>query len=130
VIVDTSALLAVLFDEPEAPAFADMMTTSLVGVGAPTLAETAIVLQSRLAAGRAEHVLGRLMATIDAEVIPFSADHWQVSLHAFRRYGRGRHPAALNFGDCLSYAVATRAAQPLLAKGADFPLTDVALVAY
>jgi ribonuclease VapC len=85
-IVDTSALLAVLLDEPEASTFADVMTaSSVVGVGAPTLAETAIVLQSRLATERAEVVLERLLATIHAEVIPFASGHWQLALHAFRR---------------------------------------------
>jgi ribonuclease VapC len=62
-------------------------------------------------------------------VIPFGEDHWQEALTAFDRFGKGRHPADLNYGDCLTFATARVARQPLLAVGNDFPLTDLNLAA-
>lgn len=64
----------------------------------------------------------------DVLVIPFGTNHWTVAVDAFLRYGRGRHRAALNFGDCLTYATAKLAGEPLLCLGNDFALTDLPLV--
>ncbi len=69
--------------------------------------------------------LERFIAAIGAEIIPFTRDHLNVAMDAFLRFGRGRHPAALNFGDCMSYAVARLAGMPLLYTGADFAKTDI-----
>jgi ribonuclease VapC len=127
VILDTSAILAVLYDEPEQDELLEKIGASdQVGVGAPTLAETAIV----LCGARGEIGLSHLADFIeraDTVVVSFEAAHWRSAVDAWLRYGKGRHPAALNFGDCLAYATAQVAAQPLLCKGDDFAKTDLAL---
>lgn len=99
----------------------------VIGVGAPTLAETGIVLTARLwVTGRS--LLARLMQESGAETIPCTAAHWPIAVAAFTCYGKGRHPAALNFGDCLTYAIWRLAARPLLCVGDDFPQIDVEVV--
>ena len=126
-ILDSSAIVAILLDEPERTHLLDRIDAAdVVGVGAPTLVEAGVVLSSRL--GRdASTILDRFVATIDAEIVPFTATHWVEALTAWSRFGHARHPAALNFGDCLAYAVARVAQRPLLAKGHDFPQTDLEL---
>jgi ribonuclease VapC len=127
VILDSSAIVAILLDEPERPQLLNRIDAAdIVGVGAPTLVEAGVVLSARL--GRdASAVLDRFIAAIDAEIVPFTAAHRHEALAAWSHFGRGRHPAALNFGDCLAYAVARVAKRPLLAKGHDFPQTDLEL---
>jgi ribonuclease VapC len=98
--------------------------TDVVGVSAATLAETAIVLQARLAVD-AQAVVDRFVRDFDLEVVAFGDQHWREAVEAYRRFGRGRHRAALNFGDCLSYATARVSGQPLLFVGGDFAQTDV-----
>ena len=124
-IVDTSVLLAIVFREP---GHEDLITTltsgEAVAAGAPTLAETGIVLQARLGAA-AHGMLERLLDEFGIEEIPFGEVHWRETVEAYRRYGKGRHAAALNFGDCMTYAVAKLAGEPLLFTGRDFALTDV-----
>jgi ribonuclease VapC len=71
-------------------------------------------------------LLDRFTTGFEVTMIDFGVDHWREALAAFRRYGKGRHPAGLNFGDCLSYAVAKLAGEPLLFLGEDFSKTDVA----
>jgi ribonuclease VapC len=129
VIVDSSAILAVAFGEPTAAGLLRAIAEApRVGIGAPTLVETGMVLTSRLGPeGRA--VLARWSQQVGLEVLAFDALHHGVALDAFRRFGKGRHPAALNFGDCLTYAVAHVAREPLLCVGDDFPRTDATLVA-
>jgi ribonuclease VapC len=127
VILDTSAILAVLFDEPERDPFLErILREPVVGVGAPTLAETSIVLAARLGTAAGATVDG-WVERASLVVIPFDARHWRTAADAWLRFGRGRHPAALNFGDCLSYATARIAGRPLLCKGDDFRLTDLPL---
>ena len=124
-IVDSSALIALIFREPEAERIvASLAEAELVAIGAPTLAETAIVLAAKLGeASRA--ILSRLVEDLDLIVLPFTAAHGREAREAFLRFGRGRHPAALNYGDCLTYATAKLAGQPLLFVGEDFGLTDL-----
>ncbi len=124
-IVDSSALIALIFREPEAERIvASLAEAELVAIGAPTLAETAIVLAAKLGeASRA--ILSRLVEDLDLVVLPFTAAHGREAREAFLRFGRGRHPAALNYGDCLTYATAKLAGQPLLFVGDDFGLTDL-----
>ncbi len=126
-IVDTSALVAVVFDEPERAEFMEKIgVAGTVGVGAPTLVETGLVLAGALGElGRDQ--LGRLVQSAELVVVPFDATHWQAAMDAWLRFGRGRHPAALNLGDCLSYATARIASRPLLCKGDDFARTDLVL---
>lgn len=125
-IVDTSALLAIFFDEPERDEFLRKIGASeLVGVGAPTIAETAIVVGARLGE-QGPRQLAQIVEQADLIVVPFDAPHWQVAAAAWLRFGRGRHEAALNLGDCLTYATARLAGRPLLFKGNDFSRTDLA----
>jgi ribonuclease VapC len=91
------------------------------------LVEASIVLTARAGpAGVA--ALEALLADAEVTVVPFTEAHWRVARSAFARFGKGRHPAALNLGDCYSYATARVAGQPLLCVGNDFPLTDLPLV--
>jgi ribonuclease VapC len=125
VIVDSSALVAVVFQEPGYESLLGKLTApGPKGAGVPTLAETAIVLAVRLGADP-DPVILRLLEELDIAQVPFGESHWREALRAFRRFGRGHHPAGLNFGDCLSYAVAHVAQEPLLFAGDDFARTDV-----
>lgn len=126
-ILDSSALVAIALDEPERATFvAKINAADRVAVGAPTLVEAGVVLSSRI--GRdATDVLVDLVVAADAVVVEFGATHWREAVSAWWRFGRSRHPASLNFGDCLAYAAARVAGEPLLAKGVDFPQTDVEL---
>ncbi len=124
-ILDSSAVVAIVLGEPGADRLqAALSAAPSVGIGAPTLVETAIVLTARL--GRdTRGLLGRLVIEADVAVVPFTDVHFGTALEAWLRYGRGRHPAALNFGDCLTYATARVAGEPLLFTGTDFTRTDV-----
>lgn len=126
-ILDSSAIVAIVLDEPErAGLLGKLDSAELVAVGAPTLAEAAIVLTARMG-DSATGALEAFLRAADVIVIEFNADHWREAATAWSRYGRGRHPAGLNFGDCLAFAVARATGFPLLAKGDDFPRTDLPL---
>jgi ribonuclease VapC len=126
-ILDTSAVVAIANREPEHEQLLQkLQTADLVAVGAPTLAESSIVLMARFGAAGERWLLG-LVEQGSIEVVPFDRAHWLLAAAAWRRFGRGRHGASLNFGDCLSYATAKHAAQPLLCVGNDFAHTDIAL---
>ena len=126
-ILDSSALVAIALDERDRDALvAKIDQADMVAVAAPTLAEAGIVLSSRTGQAAAP-LLERLVAAADAHVIEFGDTHWQEAVLAWWRFGRSRHEARLNFGDCLAYATARVAQQPLLAKGKDFASTDIAL---
>jgi ribonuclease VapC len=101
-----------------------MSDATVLGVGAPTVVEAAMVLSSRLRTD-ARPLLNEFLRETEAEVIPFGQEHLQIAIDAFQRYGKGRHEAALNFGDCLTYAVARLAGLPLLFTGDDFAKTDL-----
>ncbi len=126
-ILDSSALVAIVLDEPEREAFlARINAAETVAVAAPTLVEAGIVLSSRI--GRdASEMLAELIVASDAVVVEFGAGHWREAVSAWWRFGRSRHPAGLNFGDCIAYAAARVAGEPLLAKGGDFAQTDAQL---
>jgi ribonuclease VapC len=124
-ILDSSVLVAILLLEPGyQELLARIIASPGVGIGAPTLVETVIVLAARLR-GDPTAVLKELLGAIGAEVIPFTEDHFRAALRAYLKFGKGRHPAALNFGDCLCYAVASIAREPLLYVGDDFSRTDL-----
>lgn len=127
-IVDSSAVIAVLLREPGHERLLDGMARAhRAGIGAPTVAETGIVLTARLGvSGRT--LLSRLLEEAELVVVPFGEPHWQAAVQAFARYGKGRHAAALNFGDCMTYATAELAGEPLLCVGEDFAETDLVLV--
>ncbi len=124
-VIDSPALLAILFDEQERPAFCtaiDADSTRLAS--AATLLECSMVVLGRLGEpGGAE--LGALIRAADIEAAPFGAGQVEIAVDAFRRFGKGRHPAGLNFGDCFSYVLAKATGEPLLFKGDDFIHTDV-----
>ena len=126
-IVDSSAIVAIVLAEPGCDALVDKLgSAEHAGIGAPTLAETAIVLSARL--GRdARSLLTRLLDEASIEVVSFGEAHYRAAVEAWLRFGKGRHPAALNFGDCMSYATASLAGQPLLCTGDDFGRTDLQL---
>lgn len=124
-IVDSSALLAILFQEEGFEAVLErLLADPAPAAGAPTLAETGIVLAAR--AGEASRgMLERFLDETGIQEIPFGEIHWREAVAAWRRFGKGRHPAGLNFGDCLTYAVAALAGEPLLFVGEDFRRTDL-----
>ncbi len=126
-VIDTSALLAILFNESDAEYFEsalDADTTRLIS--AASLLETAIVVDVRLGeAGGRELDLLRYEAQIT--IVPFTAEQAEIARYAYRTYGKGRHPAGLNYGDCFAYALAKTSGEPLLFKGNDFLQTDITL---
>lgn len=124
-ILDTSAILAILLGEPGHDALLrKLLTTERKGVAAPTLLESAMVLSRRHGAD-APGIVDRWVRHFDVSVVNFGEPHWRAAAEAFQRFGKGRHPAALNFGDCLSYATARLADRPLLFVGEDFTRTDL-----
>ncbi len=124
-IVDTSAIVAILLREPEADAFIDFIgVEGNCKIASPTLLETSMVLAGRHGPAMLEK-LDAYLSGASIETIPFTADHAAVARQAFLRFGKGRHPAGLNYGDCISYAVAKLEAVPLLFKGGDFGQTDI-----
>jgi ribonuclease VapC len=129
-ILDASALIALLEEEPEAEEVERRLNTSKsVSVGAPTLVETAMVLAGRVR-GDPSALIAEFLHDSNVAVIPFTEEHYRVAVQAFLRYGKGRHPAGLNMGDCLSYATAKLAGVPLLYVGNDFEKTDLAWKGY
>jgi len=127
VIVDSSAIVAIVMREPGFEALVERLTSDpYPAIGTPTLTETAIVLSARL--GRdARTLLSRFVSEAAIEVVPFGEAHFSVAVEAWLRFGKGHHPAALNFGDCMSYAVAELAGTSLLCVGEDFAKTDLTL---
>jgi ribonuclease VapC len=127
-VIDTSAIVAVLLGQAKAAALHHALVSDSPSLaGAPTLAEAGIVLQARLGpTGLA--ALRSFLVEYDVHALPFGDEHWRVAAQAFGRYGKGRHPAGLNYGDCLTYAAAKLAGEPVLCLGEDFPLTDLELV--
>ena len=125
-IVDTSAVLAVLFDEADAGRFGHALAQAeSCRMSAANFLEAALV-----AEGRGETAAGDdldlLLETAGVELVAVTEDQARAARRAWRRYGKGRHAAALNFGDCFAYALSQSSGEPLLYKGADFAATDVA----
>jgi ribonuclease VapC len=125
VIVDSSALVAITFREPgHLELITKLASAPTAGIGTPTLAETGLVLSARLRRDPRDLVV-RLLDEFSIEEVPFGDSHWKEAIAAYLRFGRGRHKAQLNFGDCLTYAVARLAGEPLLFTGNDFAETDL-----
>lgn len=124
-IVDTSALLAVVFDEPDEPKFADaLIDAQVLRMSVANWFEAAMVVDSRdnpKAAIRFED----LIQMLKIQLVPVSLNLAYRCLTAHGHYGRGNHPARLNYGDCFAYALAKETGEPLLFKGNDFAQTDV-----
>ncbi len=127
-ILDSSAIVAVILKEPGYERLLERLAENPEpGVGAPTMVETGIVLSARLGAS-GQTLLGRFAQAYELAILPCEAEHWTTAVHAFLRFGKGRHLAALNFGDCLTYATARLAGEPLLCLGEAFAKTDLPLL--
>jgi ribonuclease VapC len=126
VIIDTSAMIAILLDEQEAPAFLEEIVASTRRwLPAPALVEASAVMMARVGPG-GDVALDALLRRLDIEIVEMSAEAARAARSAYARYGKGvGSPAVLNFGDCLSYGVAAASGEPLLFKGTDFLQTDV-----
>jgi ribonuclease VapC len=124
-VIDSSAVVAIFFDEAEAPSFERRIIDDPVRLmSAGTLIETAMIVEARLGdAGGRELDLWLNRAAI--EIVPVDAEQADMARRGWRRFGKGRHSAGLNYGDCFAYALAMTRAEPLLFKGNDFPKTDV-----
>jgi len=126
-VIDTSALVAIFLGESERKQFLELILQSEKRlVSAASVLETGMVLEAKRgeAAGREFDLF---IVKVNLEIVPVDADQVEVARSAWRRYGKGRHAAGLNFGDCFAYALAKFSGEKLLAKGEDFRFTDVEL---
>jgi len=124
-VLDTSALVSIQIEEPGFQTlFRKIEEAPRVVIGAPILFEAAMVLSGRMGTD-ARFSLSRGLRQLGVEIIPFTEEHYEAAVSAFLRYGKGRHPAGLNFGDCMSYALAFVSGLPLLYTGDDFSKTDI-----
>jgi ribonuclease VapC len=122
-IVDSSALVAILLKEPEAL----RLTTAIAKSSVCRLPSSCFLEASMILLGRRDEDGAR---DLDIYVSPFTESQARLARTAFERYGKGRHPAKLNFGDCMAYALAKETGEELLFKGTDFALTDIAVAPY
>jgi ribonuclease VapC len=128
-VLDASAVAAILFDEPEASLFEQAIEADSVRLmSAATFVELAILVESRLGE-QGGRELDLLLYTARIDIAPLTREQAELARLAFRRFGKVRHAAALNFGDCFSYALSKATGERLLFKGGDFSRTDVAPVA-
>jgi ribonuclease VapC len=124
-VFDTSALLAILLDEPERRVFNEAIEAAESRLlSAATFLETSMILESRHGA-EGVRALDRLLAAANIQIVAVDLSQATAAREAFRQFGKRRHPAGLNFGDCFSYALAKCRAEPLLFKGNDFARTDI-----
>lgn len=124
IVVDTSAIIAITFDETDADRFLTAVSTvDEACIAAPNALELEIVLRSKT--GPNGPSARRVLQNLAIETIPFSLEHLAEAIEAFAKFGRGRHPAQLNLGDCFSYGLAKSLSAPLLYKGDDFARTDI-----
>lgn len=125
-VLDSSAVVAILLNEPAATVLeSEMNNAASFAMGAPSVLETAMVVEARHPERGARN-LDAFIANWQIEIVPFDTEQLAVAREAFRRYGRGRgSKARLNFGDCCTYALAKVRGEPLLFTGADFTHTDL-----
>jgi ribonuclease VapC len=127
-VIDSSAVLAILFGEPVAKPLATAMNADATRlVSAPGLLECSIVLVARYG-DAALRELDLLVHRAALDIVPFDGEHYEIARNAFRRFGKGRHRAGLNYGDCMTYALAASTAEPVLFVGEDFARTDLPAV--
>jgi ribonuclease VapC len=124
-IIDTSAIIAILFNEDDAESFAHMITRAdSCRVSAATFVEAAIVVESQTKSSGSRQ-LDAFFRRAGITIEPVTEEHAHIARQAFTDFGKGRHPAGLNYGDCFSYALAKATGEPLLFKGKDFAKTDL-----
>ena len=124
-IIDTSAILSILFEEPDRAVFAQKIEdTSPRLMSTATLLEATMVVEGRGGASAGAH-LESFIRSAEIEIVPLTLEQAEAARVAWRRFGKGNHPARLNFGDCFSYALARTTGEPLLFKGNDFAQTDI-----
>ena len=124
-VLDTSAVLAILQDEPERRQFNEAIEVAETrSLSTASFVECSMILESRYGADGVRD-LDLLIAKAQISLLPVDEDQAHLARRAFQKYGKGRHPAGLNFGDCFSYALARALDEPLLFKGNDFPQTDI-----
>jgi ribonuclease VapC len=124
-ILDSSAIIAIICGEPDAERLLRSIGLArMIAVGAPTVAETQLALSVKLRRD-AGALVEQFLAEMQAVIVPFGRDHISAFFEAFLRFGKGRHPARLNMGDCFTYAVAKVAGMPVLFTGGDFSQTDL-----
>jgi ribonuclease VapC len=124
-VIDTSALLAILQNETERSSFSEALEIAEVRVmSAASFVEISMIIESRYGSDGVRD-LDLLIAKAQIALEPVDVDQAHLARQAFRQYGKSRHPAGLNFGDCFSYALARSRAEPLLFKGKDFAQTDI-----
>ncbi len=129
IVIDTSALIAIFRLEPEADALLRaIVTAEKRAISALSVLEASMVMSGRGEAAASLEALDEFLLEAGIEIVPFDAGQALVASEAFQRFGKGRHKAGLNLGDCASYAVAKARAAPLLYKGGDFNHTDLASV--
>lgn len=127
-IIDTSAIIAILAGEPDAAHFAQMIENDPAPrIGAPAMLEASLVL-TRWFGDSAEAALDAFVRESGAEIVAFDLPQLRAAQSAYLHYGKGRHPAGLNFGDCMSYALAQVCDEELLFKGQDFSQTNIKAV--
>ena len=127
-VIDTSALLAILQDEPERRAFTEAIAAAAVRrTSAATVLEASIVMEARHGADGVRW-LDLLIESASVDVAAVDVVQARIARRAFADFGKGRHPAGLNYGDCFAYALARQLGEPLLCKGNDFPRTDLTLI--
>ncbi len=125
-VIDTSALIAILEEEPECDRFIDRIEKAVSRLmSAASLVEVSMLALARYGEEGLEG-LRRLIRVLDIDVVPVTHDQTDFAVEAFRLYGKGRHPAKLNFGDCFACGLAKATGEPLLYKGDDFAKTDLA----
>ena len=123
IAVDTSSLVAVVLGESDAERHLERLVMGPARLSSVSLVEATIVVDARQGADAVRDL--ELLVDATVEIVPVDVEHARAAAAAWRRFGKGRHPAALNFGDCFSYALARLAGVPLLYKGDDFSQTDV-----
>lgn len=129
-VIDTSALVAILLGEPEAKKIARAIANDNKRlISAFSFLETSIVIESKKGEDGGRE-LDLLINKIQLEIISMNSAQTEAARKAWREFGKGRHPAALNIGDCCAYALAKISGEPLLFKGDDFNKTDISLVSY
>ena len=124
-ILDTSAVVAIVMKEQGHEELLRAMSGAAAATGTASLTEAAIVLSARVGYD-VRSLLSRFLSEASIAVVPFGESHYGAAVDAWLRYGKARHPASLNFGDCVAYAVARLANEPLLFVGKDFAQTDIA----